>query len=245
MAAAWSPSPSTVSTSSGTRRQTRQQQVAGAPVRAAIGKAGSRGRASARRRRRRRGRPPGGRPPADRRAARRDHHLQPLVEPVQPDRRGIGRTSPSTCSTSTVCTTASWTCRRSTNATSCRGAQVQTRSAGCGAGQRRLQLRAARPASQPSSSSSGAPAARGSRPGPWRGCGRPSAQKCCTSARCHTRSARCQSGQPGTRAPPAVRQHRLGRGVVEPRVRPAAAPAGTPRAPSVLLRRRARPSARL
>ena len=50
--------------------------------------------------------------------------------PSRPTSAGIGRTSSSTCSASTACTTASIVCRRSTKATSWRGAQVHTRSVG-------------------------------------------------------------------------------------------------------------------
>ena len=156
IAAAWRPSPSTVSTSSGTRRHTRQQQVAGGagqrgdregprageegPLGVGVHGVeddGVRARAAGRRAAR-----PGPSPPATRRG--------------RPGRRRPGSAGrrPAPAPRRRCAPTASWTWRRRTNATSCCGAQVHTRSAGSAPSQRRLQLRGTA-TKKPSSSSSG------------------------------------------------------------------------------------------
>ena len=159
--------------------------------------------------------------PAARRAARRAPS-PPATRRARPGRRrpGSGGRRRAPARRRRCAPTASCTCRRSTKATSCCGAQVHTRSAGSA------------PASAVSSSACWAASVaeqlvvgvprrlRRSRTGPAARVRTTQAQKCCTSARCQTRSASRQSGAAGHRRRPAVGQHRLGRGVGEPGVRP-------------------------
>ena len=157
--------------------------------------------------------------------------------PSRPTRAGIGRTSPSTCSTSAVCTTASWSLPAQHEGDVLLRRPCPHPLGRVGAGQRRLQLRVLRRERTRAARRPGAAAARGSRRVARPGCAPPSAQKCCTSARCQH-----QVGEPPVRAAghprrPAVREHRLGRGVGEPAVRLLQHRQVLARAPSVLLRR--------